>query len=153
MHNTTTLRPGTPRKRSAVKNTEDRIMRTFIALCLIGLVVALVGCGEGSILTDVDQASFAKGGTKCYVVRVAHFTDINNAASLQAVSATTPICASCAAWIAAMTLRNLIHCVLSLAVCFLGVAMLFLRLGAEFVGFSQILVYIGAVAILILLIL
>ena len=32
---------------------------------------------------------------------------------------------------------------------FLGVAMLFLRLGAEFVGFSQILVYIGAVAILI----
>lgn len=51
--------------------------------------------------------------------------------------------------IAAMTLRNLVHCVLSLAVSFLGVAMLFLRLGAEFAGFAQILVYIGAVAILI----
>lgn len=51
--------------------------------------------------------------------------------------------------IAAMTLRNLVHCVLSLAVCFLGVAMMFLRLGAEFVGFAQILVYIGAVAILL----
>jgi NADH-quinone oxidoreductase subunit J len=51
--------------------------------------------------------------------------------------------------VAAMTLRNLIHCVLSLAVSFIGVAMLFLRLGAEFVGFAQILVYVGAVAILI----
>lgn len=54
-----------------------------------------------------------------------------------------------AAAIAAMSLRNLVHCVLALAVCFLGVAMLFLRLGAEFVGFAQILVYIGAVAILL----
>jgi NADH-quinone oxidoreductase subunit J len=51
--------------------------------------------------------------------------------------------------VAAMTLRNLIHCVLSLAVSFVGVAMLFLRLGAEFVGLAQILVYVGAVAILI----
>lgn len=51
--------------------------------------------------------------------------------------------------VAAMTLRNLIHCVLSLAVSFVGVAMHFLRLGAEFVGFAQILVYVGAVAILI----
>ena len=51
--------------------------------------------------------------------------------------------------IAAMSMRNLIHCVLALALSFLGVAMLFLRLGAEFVGFAQILVYIGAVAILI----
>ncbi len=57
--------------------------------------------------------------------------------------------ATVAAAIAAMSLRNLIHCVLALAVCFLGVAILFLRLGAEFVGFAQILVYIGAVAILI----
>ena len=52
--------------------------------------------------------------------------------------------------VAAMTLRNLIHCVLSLAVSFVGVAMLFLRLGAEFVGFAQVLVYVGAVAILIM---
>ena len=34
---------------------------------------------------------FAKGGTKCYVVRVAHHTDINNATTLQAVSASTQI--------------------------------------------------------------
>jgi len=51
--------------------------------------------------------------------------------------------------VAAMTMRNLIHSVLSLAVSFVGVAMLFLRLDAEFVGFAQILVYVGAVAILI----
>lgn len=51
--------------------------------------------------------------------------------------------------IAVMSLRNLIHGVLSLAVSFLGMAMLFLRLGAQFVGFAQILVYVGAVAILI----
>jgi NADH-quinone oxidoreductase subunit J len=32
---------------------------------------------------------------------------------------------------------------------FVGIAVLFLQLGAQFVGFSQILVYLGAVAILI----
>src|SRR5260370_16023154 len=51
--------------------------------------------------------------------------------------------------IAAMSLRNLVHCALSLAVAFAGLAAMYLQLGAQFVGFAQILVYIGAVAILI----
>ena len=51
--------------------------------------------------------------------------------------------------IAAMSLRNLVHCALSLVVTFAGLAGLFLQLNAEFVGFAQILVYVGAVAILI----
>ena len=49
---------------------------------------------------------------------------------------------------AAMSLRNLIHCVLALTVGLVGLAALYLKLGAQFVGFTQILVYIGAVAIL-----
>ena len=51
--------------------------------------------------------------------------------------------------VAAMSLRNLVHCALSLVVTFAGLAGLFLQLDAEFVGFAQILVYVGAVAILI----
>ena len=51
--------------------------------------------------------------------------------------------------IAAMSLPNLVHCALSLVVTFAGLAALFLQLNAEFVGFVQVLVYIGAVAILI----
>lgn len=47
-----------------------------------------------------------------------------------------------------MSLRNLVHCVLSLTVGLVGLAALFLELGAQFVGFTQILVYVGAVAIL-----
>jgi NADH-quinone oxidoreductase subunit J len=50
--------------------------------------------------------------------------------------------------VAAMTLRNLIHAVLALVVAFAGLAALYLSLGAQFVGFAQILVYVGAVAIL-----
>lgn len=50
----------------------------------------------------------------------------------------------------AMFLRNLVHCALCLAVTFAGLAMLYLKLNAQFVGFAQVLVYIGAVAILIL---
>lgn len=54
-----------------------------------------------------------------------------------------------AAAVAAMTLRNLVHCALSLTVAFAGLAALYLQLDAQFVGFAQILVYVGAVAILI----
>ena len=50
--------------------------------------------------------------------------------------------------IAAITLRNLVHCALSLAITFAGVAALYLQLGAPFAGWSQVIVYIGAVAIL-----
>src|SRR5438132_2602626 len=51
--------------------------------------------------------------------------------------------------LAAMGLRNLVHCALSLAMTFAGLAALYLQLDAQFAGFAQILVYIGAVAILI----
>ncbi len=49
---------------------------------------------------------------------------------------------------AAMGLRNAVHCVLALTVGFAGVAALYLQLGAQFVGLAQIMVYVGAVAIL-----
>jgi NADH-quinone oxidoreductase subunit J len=51
--------------------------------------------------------------------------------------------------IAAVRLRNLVHCALWLTVALAGLAVLYLQLGAEFVGLAQILVYVGAVAILI----
>lgn len=51
--------------------------------------------------------------------------------------------------IAAVAMRNLVHCALALTVTFTGLAGLYLRLDAQFVGFAQVLVYIGAVAILI----
>ena len=51
--------------------------------------------------------------------------------------------------VAAMSLRNLVHCALCLAVAFAGLASLYLQLGAPFAGWAQVLVYIGAVAILI----
>lgn len=54
-----------------------------------------------------------------------------------------------AAAVAAMTLRNLVHCALAVAVAFGGLAAAYLQLGAQFVGLTQILVYVGAVAILI----
>jgi NADH-quinone oxidoreductase subunit J len=51
--------------------------------------------------------------------------------------------------LAAMLLKNMVHCVLALTVAFAGLALLFLKLDAQFAGFAQILVYIGAVAILV----
>ncbi len=50
---------------------------------------------------------------------------------------------------AAISLRNLVHCALAVAVSLAGIAGLYLSLGAQFVGFAQVLVYLGAVAILI----
>ena len=52
--------------------------------------------------------------------------------------------------IAAMSLRNLVHCALCTVPTFAGLAAMYLQLNAQFVGFAQILVYVGAVAILIL---
>jgi NADH-quinone oxidoreductase subunit J len=49
---------------------------------------------------------------------------------------------------AAMALRNLVHCVLALTLGFAGLAALYLQLDAQFVGLTQVLVYVGAVAIL-----
>jgi NADH-quinone oxidoreductase subunit J len=50
---------------------------------------------------------------------------------------------------AAMTLRSLVHCALALAIAFAGIGTLFLSLGAQFLGLAQLLVYVGAVAVLI----
>ncbi|MDE3148710.1 MAG: NADH-quinone oxidoreductase subunit J [Acidobacteriota bacterium] len=52
--------------------------------------------------------------------------------------------------LAAVLLKNTVHCVLALTVAFAGLALLFLDLDAQFAGFAQILVYIGAVAILVI---
>jgi NADH-quinone oxidoreductase subunit J len=51
--------------------------------------------------------------------------------------------------VAAMSLRNLVHSVLALVLAFAGLAAIYLQLGAQFIGLAQILVYVGAVAILI----
>ena len=54
-----------------------------------------------------------------------------------------------AAAVAAMSLRNLVHCALAVVVALAGLAAAYLQLDAQFVGFAQILVYVGAVAILV----
>ena len=46
--------------------------------------------------------------------------------------------------------RNLIHAVIFLILSFLGVAGLYLTLSAEFLALAQILVYVGAIAVLML---
>lgn len=51
--------------------------------------------------------------------------------------------------VAAFSLRNLIHSVLAITVAFAGLAGVYLLLGAQFIGLAQILVYVGAVVILI----
>jgi len=50
----------------------------------------------------------------------------------------------------AVMFRNLIHCTLWLVASFAALGVLYMALGAEFVGFVQLLVYVGAVTILIL---
>lgn len=51
--------------------------------------------------------------------------------------------------VAAVMLRNLVHCALCAAGAFAGLAAIYLQLNAEFVGFAQLLIYVGAIAILI----
>ena len=54
-----------------------------------------------------------------------------------------------AAALAATTLPKLVHAALSFALSFVGVALFYFLLGAEFVGLVQVFVYVGAVAVLI----
>jgi NADH-quinone oxidoreductase subunit J len=49
----------------------------------------------------------------------------------------------------AMLFRGLVHCALALAVAFAGLGALYLNLGAQFLGLAQMLVYVGAIAVLI----
>lgn len=51
--------------------------------------------------------------------------------------------------VAALSLRNLVHCALALSGTFVGLAGVYLQLGAQFVGLAQVLVYVGAVSILV----
>lgn len=51
--------------------------------------------------------------------------------------------------LASVLLKNLVHCALAVTIAFLGVALMFLSLDAQFAGWAQILIYIGAVAILV----
>lgn len=50
----------------------------------------------------------------------------------------------------AMSLRNLIHSALLLVVSWAGIAAFYLWAGAEFVAFGQVLVYVGAVSMVVL---
>ncbi len=49
-----------------------------------------------------------------------------------------------------VTMRNLFHAALALMVAFLGVAVTYVTLGAGFLAMAQLLVYIGAISILII---
>ena len=49
-----------------------------------------------------------------------------------------------------VTLRNLFHCVLLLALSLTGIAVLFLLLNSEFLAAVQVLIYVGAITVLIL---
>lgn len=51
--------------------------------------------------------------------------------------------------LAAVVLKNTVHCALALTAAFAGLALLFLSLDAQFAGFAEIMIYIGAVAILV----
>jgi len=50
----------------------------------------------------------------------------------------------------AMTLRNLIHSALLLVASWFGIAAFYLWAGAEFVAFAQVLVYVGAISMVVL---
>lgn len=49
-----------------------------------------------------------------------------------------------------VTVRNIIHAALWLIACFFGVGALYLLLEAEFIAVAQVLVYVGAISILML---
>jgi NADH-quinone oxidoreductase subunit J len=56
-----------------------------------------------------------------------------------------------AAALAVVLLRNVFRSALSLVVCFLAVAGIYITLSADFLAVVQILVYVGAISILIIL--
>lgn len=49
-----------------------------------------------------------------------------------------------------VTLRNVFHCALGLTVSLLSLAGLYFELGAPFVGILQVLIYVGAIMVLII---
>ena len=55
-----------------------------------------------------------------------------------------------AAGLAVVTMRDIIRCGLAMIVCFLALAGLYVTLGAPLVAAAQVIVYIGAISVLIL---
>lgn len=49
-----------------------------------------------------------------------------------------------------VSVRNIVHAALSLVACFAGVAGIYVLLQAEFLAVAQVLIYIGAITVLIL---
>lgn len=49
-----------------------------------------------------------------------------------------------------VTLRNIFHCALALVLCLFSVAGIYILLHAEFLAAAQVLIYVGAVAVLII---
>jgi NADH-quinone oxidoreductase subunit J len=61
----------------------------------------------------------------------------------------------CAAWvivcgIGVVALRNIVHSAVSMVFCFLGVAFIYVLLNAELLAVIQILIYVGAISVVIL---
>ena len=50
----------------------------------------------------------------------------------------------------AISMRNMVHCALALIAFFAGIAGIFFSLRAEFLGAVQVIVYVGAIAVLVL---
>src|SRR3954471_19030624 len=55
-----------------------------------------------------------------------------------------------AAGIAVVSMRDIIRCGLAMIVCFLALAGIYVQLGAPMVAAAQVIVYIGAISVLIL---
>ena len=55
-----------------------------------------------------------------------------------------------ASGIAVVTMRDIIRCGLAMIVCFLSLAGIYVQLGAPMVAAAQVIVYIGAISVLIL---
>jgi NADH-quinone oxidoreductase subunit J len=53
--------------------------------------------------------------------------------------------------LAVVTLRNIFRAALSLILCFLAVAGIFVTVSADFIAAIQVLIYVGAIAVLIIL--
>lgn len=56
-----------------------------------------------------------------------------------------------AAALAVVTLRNVFHAALSLILCFLVIAGIYVTLSADFLAVAQVLIYVGAIAVLLIL--
>ena len=54
------------------------------------------------------------------------------------------------AGLAVVTLRNIIHCAVAMMICFGSLAGMYVLLGAPIVAAAQVLIYLGAISVLIL---